>query len=133
MRPLSDQSVAARYASFSPGPREKLMDLRELAHTTAASIAGAGPLVEALKWGQPSFATPTKLGSTFRLDEIRNGGGKYALYFLCQTTLVATFRELYPDHFEFEGNRAIIFEPQKKYESADIAHCMALALTYYRK
>lgn len=133
MRPFFDPAVAARYASFSPDAREKLLGLRELAHATAASVVGAGPLVEALKWGQPSFTTPTKLGSTFRLDEIRNGGGKYALYFLCQTTLVTRFRELYPDHFEFEGNRAIIFRPQRKYDDAAIAHCMALAMTYYRK
>jgi Domain of unknown function (DU1801) len=132
MRAFQDRAVKAKYDSFGTKTRARLLRLRELAYETAAR-AGVGPLTESLKWGQPAFSTPGKTGSTFRLDEIKNGNGKYALYFLCQTTLIGTFRELYADCFSFEGSRAIIFEPDGAYEEADISHCMALAMTYGRK
>jgi Domain of unknown function (DU1801) len=131
MRAFEDAAVKAKYDSFGAETGPKLLRLRELAHETADRI-GAGPLTESLKWGQPAFSTPGKTGSTFRLDEIKNGNGKYALYFLCQTTLIGGFRELYSDRFNFEGNRAIVFEPDRPYEEADIAHCLALAMTYGR-
>jgi Domain of unknown function (DU1801) len=132
VRAFQDKAVQAKFESFPPQTRVKLLRLRELAFETAERLK-TGPLTESLKWGQPAFSTPDKSGSTFRLDEIKNGGGKYALYFLCQTTLIGTFRELYADRFSFEGSRAIIFAPDGRYDEADIAHCMALAMTYGRK
>jgi hypothetical protein len=132
MRAFQDREVKEKYDSFSPSVRPKLLRLRELAFETAERLE-AGPLTESLKWGQPAFSTLGKTGSTFRLDEVKSSGGKYVLYFLCQTTLVGTFRELYADRFVFEGSRAIIFAPEAIYEEADIAHCMALAMTYGRK
>jgi Domain of unknown function (DU1801) len=132
MRAFQDKAVKQKYDSFSALTRPKLLRLRELAFDTAERL-NAGPLTESLKWGQPSFSTPGKTGSTFRLDEIKGGNGKYALYFLCQTTLIGTFRELYAQRFSFEGNRAIIFSPDARYDNADIAHCMALAMRYGRK
>lgn len=132
MRAFKDGAVKAKYESFGPCARAKLLRLRDLAFETSDRIS-AGPLTESLKWGQPAFSSPNKAGSTFRLDEIKGGEGKYALYFLCQTTLIGAFRELYADRFTFEGNRAIVFELDRQYEEADIAHCMALAMSYGRK
>jgi Domain of unknown function (DU1801) len=131
MRAFQDKAVEAKYDSFAPATRPKLLRLRELAFETAERI-DAGPLTESLKWGQPAFSTLGRTGSTFRLDEVKNSGGKYALYFLCQTTLIGTFRELYADRFSFEGNRAVVFARDGNYDEADIAHCMALAVTYGR-
>jgi hypothetical protein len=132
MRAFQDRAVKAKYESFPPLTRVKLLRLRELAFETAERLK-AGPLTESLKWGQPAFSTPDKTGSTFRLDEVKNSGGKYALYFLCQTTLIGTFRDLYADRFDFEGSRAIIFAPERTYGEADVAHCMSLAMTYGRR
>jgi hypothetical protein len=65
-------------------------------------------LQETLKWGQPSYLTPqTKSGSTVRIDRVKSGN-QVALYFHCQTDLVATFRELYPEELTCSGNRAVI-------------------------
>lgn len=132
MLPFADAAVQAKYQAYDPVMRAKLLRLRELAFETARSL-GLHPPAESLKWGQPSFTVQDGKGSTFRLDEVRNGDGKYALYFLCQTTLIATFRELYDGRFAFEGSRAIILAPDIDYEEADIAHCMALAMTYRRQ
>ena len=93
---------------------------------------GVGALQETLKWRQPSYLTPeTKSGSTIRLDHIAKQPGRYALYFHCQSGLVDRFRELYPDSFEFEGKRALVFEAGRKLPEKPLRHCIALALTHH--
>ena len=85
-----------------------------------------------LKWGQPSYLTPeTKSGSTIRIDRVKSAANQYAVYFHCQTDLVETFRELYPDEFSFGGNRCIILNADDELHEAALRHCVALALTYH--
>ena len=129
-RLFDNRDVEAVYAGFPAEVRQKLLDLRELAFETERDTPGAGPITEALKWGQPSFVTTGRHGSTFRLGAIADGPASHALYFLCQTTLVGTFRELYGGVLEFEDNRAILFMKNRDYPREAIAHCMALAMTY---
>jgi hypothetical protein len=54
------------------------------------------------------LTTDSGSGSMVRIDS-KGSGGQYAMYFHCQTDLVATFRLMYPYVFKFEGNRAITF------------------------
>ncbi|MCZ6861937.1 MAG: DUF1801 domain-containing protein, partial [Alphaproteobacteria bacterium] len=113
-----------------------LMRLRGLILEAASTTQGVGNLEETLKWGQPSYlTTETKAGSTIRIDKIKSGdrqyAQQYAMYFHCQTTLVSTFRELYPDEFSFEANRAIIFSEEEELPEDALRHCIALALTYH--
>ena len=56
---------------------------------------------------------------------------QYAVYFHCQTDLVATFRELYPNALTYVGNRAIMFNAGDAIPEAALRHCVALALTYH--
>lgn len=85
------------------------MALRELVFDTAAGTAGVGRLTETLKWGPPSYLTEeTGSGTTVRIDRLKTGDG-YAIYFHCQSGLVGQFRELYPDTFTYEGQRAMRF------------------------
>ena len=132
-RKFDDPTVGAAYSAFGDDVREKLLDLRDLVFETEQNTTGAGPITEALKWGQPSFVTTGKHGSTFRLGEIDEGPASHALYFLCQTTLVSTFRDLYTDTLDFKDNRAILFMRDRDYPREAIAHCMALAMTYRLK
>ena len=83
-----------------------------------------------MRWGQPSYLTPeTKRGSTGRIE---HGAGKQgAIYFHCQTDLVATFRELYPDKWSYGGNRCILLGVEDKVDETALRHCIALALTYH--
>jgi hypothetical protein len=95
-------------------------------------MEGVGPLEEALKWGQPSFlTTQSRSGSTIRIDRAKGNDDQYAIYFHCQTNLVRTFRELYPKKFDYEGNRAVVLDANKKPDEKALAHCIALALTYH--
>ncbi len=132
-RPFDNPEVEAAYRRFPDIIREQLLDLRELAFETERNTPGAGPIVEALKWGQPSFVTRGRHGSTFRLGALDEGPATHALFFLCQTTLVETFREIYTDVLDFKDNRAVLFMKDREYPREAVSHCMALAMTYRLK
>ena len=106
-------------------------DLRALIHETARETEGVGDLAESLKWGEPSF-TPAKprIGSSVRL--VLRDDETVAMLFICHTNLVDRFRELYPDSFAFEGNRALVFKAGEAIPAAETKHCIAMALTYFR-
>jgi Domain of unknown function (DU1801) len=130
----SDRTDAAVTAAFDAYPKplkSKLLALRRLILDTARTTEGVGKIEEALKWGQASYLTnETKSGSTVRIDKVKSAANQYAVYFHCQTDLVATFRELYPE-LNYGGNRSIILEAAKDLPEAALRHCVALALTYH--
>ena len=130
---FENAEVAAIFQAYPDGLREKLLFLRRLIFETAAATEGVGRLEETLKWGQPSYVTAqTGSGSTIRIDRIKSARARYAMYFHCQTRLVATFREFYPKQLTFEGNRSILFDQSDAIPERELRHCVALALTYHR-
>jgi hypothetical protein len=124
--------VAAAFSSYPKPLRAKLIALQQLILDTAATTHGVGPLEETLKWGQVSYLTSeSKSGSTIRIDQAKPATDQYAVYFHCQTDLVATFRELYPTEFVYGGNRSILFNVEDAIDESALRHCVALALTYH--
>jgi hypothetical protein len=111
--------------------RRSLLALRKLIFDTAASTAKVGELEETLKWGEPAYLTPSKSGSTMRINWKRSSPSQYALCFICHTNLIETFRMLFPDDFTFEGNRAIVFHQAEPLPKDALAFCIAAALTYH--
>jgi len=129
---FSDPAVDAAFSAYPKPIRAKLLALRRLIFDTAKATEGVGALQETLKWGQPSYLTPeTKSGSTIRIDQVKSATGQYAVYFHCQTDLVATFRELYPRELSYGGNRSILLDAADELPQAALRHCVALALTYH--
>jgi hypothetical protein len=123
-------AVDAVFKAYPQPAKAKLLALRRLIFDTAKATKGVGRVEEALKWGQPSYLTPeTKSGSTVRIDHV--AGKQVAIYFHCQTDLVATFRELYPEKWSYGGNRCILLNAQDKVDEKALRHCIALALTYH--
>jgi len=57
---------------------------------------------------------------------------QYAVYFKCTSKLVPTFREIYPDSFTYEGNRAIVFSLDEAIPKEELKHCVKVALTYHK-
>lgn len=107
----------------------RLQALRAMIHETGRGIEEISEVEETLKWGQPSFVTrPKKIGSTVRIDGKNDG---VSIYFTCSTNLVARFRELYPETFDYVGNREIHFSPDKELPQEELKHCIAMALTYH--
>ncbi len=131
MKRFGDESVASVFRNCPAALRRQLMVLRELVFEVAAKTDGVGPLTETLKWGQPSYLTSaTGSGTTVRIDRLKDRGA-YAVYFHCQSGLVETFRELYPDTFTYDGKRAIVFEAGDRVPVRALRHCLALAFTHH--
>ena len=130
-RASAHSAMDAMFDAYPQPIRAKLKALRRMVFDTAKATEGVGALEETLKWGQPSYLTAeTGSGSTIRIDQVKSVAGQYAIYFHCQTNLVETFRELYPE-LTFSGNRAILLDASEKLPEAKLRHCVALALTYH--
>jgi len=126
-------AVEAVFGAYPNPVKARLEAVRRLIFDTAKTIDGVGPLEETLKWGQPSYlTTESKSGSTIRIDQVKAEAGRYAVYFHCQTDLVETFRELYPE-LRYGGNRSILLEADEKLPERALRHCVALALTYHAR
>jgi Domain of unknown function (DU1801) len=127
-----DGKVAQVFDAYPPAQRRKLLRLRGLIYTVAAGTDGVGPLEETLKWGQPAYLTPkTQSGSTIRLG-LLGAAADSAMFFNCQTTLVSTFKSLFPSDFEYSGNRAMVFSTDAKLPVDALVVCIKAALTYHR-
>ncbi len=134
MWPFKNPDVARVFEAYPAGIRRKLLAVRELIFTTAATTDGVGELEETLKWGEPAYVTSkSKSGSTVRIDRRKSNPAQYAMYFNCNTNLIETFRSLFPDDFSFEGNRAIVFDQAAPIPKNALGFCIAAAFTYHRK
>ena len=131
-KPFGNAAVAAVFDAYPRDVRARLLELRQLIFDTASLTTGVGTLEETLRWGEPSYlTTQSKSGSMVRINWKPSDGDCLAMYFHCQTNLVATFRELYPTELQFDGNRSIRFERGAALPLNALRHCIALALTYH--
>ncbi|HBR96756.1 MAG TPA: hypothetical protein DD979_05195 [Gammaproteobacteria bacterium] len=121
--------VKAKFNSY-PGHIQPLMhELRSILFSVAEDLA-LGRVSESLKWGDPRYSV--KDGSSVRIGWKEQCPDQYFLIFHCQTRLVATFRELYSDVLDFEGNRAIVLRVDSELPEQAIRHCIELAMLYKR-
>ncbi|HVZ00632.1 MAG TPA: DUF1801 domain-containing protein [Dongiaceae bacterium] len=132
--PAIPAEVAAAFDAFPAPVRRRLLQVRGLIFAAAAKLDGVGPLTETLKWGEPAYLTAaTGSGSTIRLGWLRSSERPCAVLFNCNTTLVETFRERFPDAFAYAKNRAICLSPSGTLPKGPLSSCLALALTYHRR
>lgn len=130
-KPFENAAVAAVFDAYPRDVRACLLELRQLIFDTASATNGVGTLEETLRWGEPSYlTTQSRSGSMVRMHWKPSDGDHFALYFHCQTNLVATFRELYPTELQFDGNRSIRLARGAPLPINALRHCIALALTY---
>lgn len=124
--------VETVFATYPAAARAKISELRTLIYTTAKA-ENVGAIEETLKWGQPSYLTAPKIGSTIRLGWSDKAPTRVSAYFTCTTGLVDRFRDIYPDLFNFDSGRVIHFELSETIPEIEFSHCLAMALTYHRK
>lgn len=130
---IADPDVRAVFEAYPPALRAALLSLRELILRTAADTPGVGSVTEALRWKQPSYLTlASGSGTTIRIDAVKGSDDRYALYVNCKTTLVESYKHLYPDAFRYEGRRAVVFSTKARPPTEALRHCITLALTYHR-
>jgi hypothetical protein len=122
-------AVLAKFERYPESIKGSILALRELV-LLVAKEDNLGPVQESLKWGELTYAT--QHGSPLRLDWKPKRPDKYAMYFHCQTRLVETFRELYPDLFEYDKNRAILFAIEQPLPIEALKHCISLCLRYHK-
>ena len=108
-----------------------MLALRELVLQTAAQTPGVGEIEETLKWREPAYVTLNKTGSTVRIDWKPKAPAQYAVYFNCQTHLVESFRQMFPNDFRFEGNRALVLDLKQRLPVDSLSLCMAASFTYH--
>ena len=106
-----------------------LFELRKLIYEIAESH-NLGMIQETLKWNEPSYIS--KYGSTIRIDWKQNTPEKYYIFFNCNTNLVETFKLLYSDAIDFQGNRAIVLDINNSLNKKIISKCILMALTYHK-
>ena len=121
--------VKSAYEQLDDGQRTKALALRDEILAAAAAHPEIGELEETLKWGEPSYL-PAKanIGSTVRIAP-RKETGEIALFFICTSSLMDEFREIYPDSFNYHGNRAITLRDGIDDVRDELRHIIALALT----
>lgn len=130
----NDPAVRAVFDAQAPALRAALLDLRGHVLAAAARSGRVGELVETLKWGEPAYLPKrARVGTTVRINALKGSADRYGAYFHCQTTLLESFRHLYPDAFSYEGNRAILLRVGEAYPVEALRHCLTLALTYHLK
>ena len=124
--------VAAAFDSFPDALRVALLTVRTLIFQAAGQNTAIGPLTETLKWGEPSFlTTKSKSGSTIRMAWKPAMADHVGLFFNCQTTLVETMRDIYPDSFLYQKNRAALVNIPAPLPTDPIAHICEMAMTYH--
>ncbi len=127
---ISHPKVSHVFDNYPEDIRGLLEALRALIIETATTIEEIDSLEETLKWNEPSYLT--KYGSTIRIDWKAKNPDQYAVYFKCTSKLVPTFKTIYRSIFQFEGNRAIIFNKEDVIPKAELKKCISAALLYHK-
>jgi len=125
----TDPRVSPKLESYPAEIQPKINYLRSLLVEVASEIPNIGVIEETLKWGEPSYIA--KKGSTIRMDWKSKNPDQYALYFKCTSKLVSTFKELYGTTFQYEKNRAILFDLDDPIPVDELKVCLRLALNYH--
>ena len=129
---FKDPDVERVFLKLADDVKPGLLSLRDLVFDVAAQTPGVVAIEETLKWGQPAYLTPeTGSGSTIRLGLPKQGG--YAIYTHCRTTILSDFQALFPDDFDYEGNRAIHFKAKAIPDLDKLRLLVKHALTYHLK
>lgn len=121
------------YQVFSNYPEivhKRLSNLRRIILEAANEIDNLEEIEETLKWNEPSYLA--KKGSTIRIDWKTSKPDQYAIYFKCTSKLVPTFKMVFGKMFNYEENRALIFNMNDKIPEVELKRCISVALTYHK-
>jgi hypothetical protein len=129
----SNPAVEAKFNSYPEFVQNQMRSLRALVIETAKEIneiEELEELEETLKWGEPSYIN--KHGSTLRMDWKEKTPEQYAMYFKCTSRLVETFRMIFDTTFQYEGNRAIVFQLNQPIPKEELKACIKATLLYHK-
>ena len=126
----TNPEVQRVFNSYPDFVLKKMVNLRRIVIEAAEELPQITKLEETLKWGEPSYLT--KHGSTIRMDWKKKSPEQFAIYFKCTSLLVPTFKKVFKDKFNYEGNRAIVFQITDIIPETELKHCISMALRYHK-
>ena len=130
--PFQDSDIEDIYNAFPSPIKIKCLQLRRAIFDIACNDPKIGIIEETLRWNEPAYIpSQSKSGSMIRIQHNPNKPYDFALVFLCSTTLIAQFKEQYPNIFTFGGNRTLEFMAAQPLPMSEINNCILQALTYY--
>ncbi len=123
------RDVAEVFERYPKLAQQRLAAIRALIFDIAREES-LGSVTETLKWGEPSYIA--KSGTTVRLGWKDKDPDAVRVFVHCQTRLIETFREVYPQAFEYEGKRAMRLKLSGRIPKTPLKHCLRMALTYHQ-
>lgn len=124
-----NKEVETKYKGYPLAVKQDLLVLRKLILDVAKNDKDIDFIDEALKWGEPSFLTKSS-GCTLRIDWKEKSPGNISLFVNCRSRLIEMFKELYPNDFEYIGNREVRLPLKGKYPKAKLKKCIELVFKY---
>lgn len=124
-----DPEIKAKFSTYPAHAQKQLAAVRYLIFSITEEH-GLGKVVETLKWGEASYSV--KGGTPIRIDWKPTDPDTIKVYFHCQTRVIDTVREIYPDEFRYEGNRALVIPIIQDIQIGPLGHCLQMALRYHR-
>lgn len=123
-----NSDIEAKFNSYPEDARRQLEYVRDLILKIAFE-RNLGNVEETLKWGEASYLV--KGGTAIRIDWKPKRPDCIKVYFHCQTSLIETLKEIYPEEFEYEANRAIAIPLSADIKNLPLKHSLELALRYH--
>ena len=127
--PFAKPAVAAAFDAVPPEARTGLLRLRDLIFAIAADLPQVPTVTEDLRWGEPAYLTPPRIGTTIRLAVPKTGG--FGLFTHCQTTVIPDFATAYPGWDRIDGTRGVLFDDPKQIDPVRHGALIRAALTYH--
>ncbi|GAB3488916.1 hypothetical protein [Marinomonas epiphytica] len=124
------QDVEQKLNGYPESIRQIMLSIRKLIFGVAENCR-LGEVEESLKWGQLSYKVSK--GTAIRMDWNETTKDKLHFYVHCQTSLIGAFRAMYPEQFDYQGNRELMMTIEGDMPLNCLAHCIELAFTYDRK
>ena len=132
MTGIADKGVQEKFEAYPKHIRPKMDRLRELIYEVAEQTEGVGKIEETLKWSEPAYLTKRpKSGTTVRIDWKEQSPEQIGMYVNCNTSLVETYRTMFKDELEFEGDRAILLPIDTDLPEKELRICIQMALRYH--
>ena len=121
--------IEDKYDSYPPIVKNEVLELRKIILDIALADNDIDFIGEDLKWGEPSFITKSS-GTTLRIDWKEKNPNSISIFVNCRTKLISIYKDIYPDDFEYIGNREIRLSLLKRYSTKKLSKCIELALKY---
>lgn len=130
MKIISSPEFENKLKAYPDHVKDKMLTLRQLVIDTARETGSIDKLEETLKWGEPAYVT--RHGSTLRMDWKEKSPDHYAMYFQCTSRLVDTFKAVFGNTFNYEGNRALVFALDQDIPVEPLKACIRATLNYHK-